>query len=157
MFNLKIKEDKAMTLARRTENFLPSLFDRFFNSDLMDWNLTNFSSTNTTLPAVNVKETDDDYILEVAAPGMSKKDFKVNFQNNVLTVSSEKQEEKDENDDNYTRREFCYQSFQRSFTVSQQNVDSDKITASYADGILSVKIPKREEVKPKPAREIKIS
>ena len=157
MFNLKIKEDKAMTLARRTENFLPSLFDRFFNSDLMDWNLTNFSSTNTTLPAVNVKETDDDYILEVAAPGMSKKDFKVNFQNNVLTVSSEKQEEKDENDDNYTRREFCYQSFQRSFTVSQQNVDTDKITASYADGILSVKIPKREEVKPKPAREIKIS
>ena len=146
-----------MTLARRTENFLPSLFDRFFNSDLMDWNLTNFSSTNTTLPAVNVKETDDDYILEVAAPGMSKKDFKVNFQNNVLTVSSEKQEEKDENDDNYTRREFCYQSFQRSFTVSQQNVDSDKITASYADGILSVKIPKREEVKPKPAREIKIA
>ena len=157
MFNLKIKEDKAMTLARRTENFLPSLFDRFFNSDLMDWNLTNFSSTNTTLPAVNVKETDDDYILEVAAPGMSKKDFKVNFQNNVLTVSSEKQEEKDENDDNYTRREFCYQSFQRSFTVSQQNVDTDKMTASYADGILSVKIPKREEVKPKPAREIKIS
>ncbi|NLO03054.1 MAG: Hsp20/alpha crystallin family protein [Bacteroidales bacterium] len=146
-----------MTLARRTENFLPSLFDRFFNSDLMDWNLTNFSSTNTTLPAVNVKETDDDYILEVAAPGMSKKDFKVNFQNNVLTVSSEKQEEKDENDDNYTRREFCYQSFQRSFTVSQQNVDTDKITASYADGILSVKIPKREEVKSKPAREIKIS
>lgn len=146
-----------MTLARRSENFLPSLFDRFFNSDLMDWNLTNFSSTNTTLPAVNVKETDDDYILEVAAPGMSKKDFKINFQNNVLTISSEKQEEKDEKEDSYTRREFCYQSFQRSFTVPHNDVDSEKISAAYADGILSVKLPKREEIKPKPAREIKIS
>lgn len=145
-----------MTLARRSESYLPSLFDRFFNSDLMDWNLTNFSGPNTTLPAVNVKETVDDYILEVAAPGMSKKDFKVSFQNNVLTISSEKREEKRDEDDNYTRREFSYQSFQRSFTVPQHNVDGEKITANYADGILCVKLPKREEVKPKPAKEIKI-
>ena len=146
-----------MTLARRSESYLPSLFDRFFNSDLMDWNLTNFSGPNTTLPAVNVKETVDDYILEVAAPGMSKKDFKVSFQNNVLTISSEKREEKRDEDDNYTRREFSYQSFQRSFTVPGNNVDSDKINASYADGILTIQLPKREEIKPKPAREIKIS
>ena len=146
-----------MTLARRSENFIPSFFDRFFNSDLMDWNLTNFSSTNTTLPAVNVRETDDDYILEVAAPGMNKKDFKINFQNNVLTISSEKKTEMNEKEDDYTRREFCYQSFQRSFTVPHSDVDSDKINATYADGILSVKLPKREEVKPKPAREIKIT
>jgi HSP20 family protein len=145
-----------MTLARRNENFLPSFFDRFFGNDLMDWNLSNFSSTNTSLPAVNVKETDDDYIIEVAAPGMSKKDFKVNMQNNVLTISSEKQEEKNEEEDNYTRREFCYRSFQRSFTVPGHQVDSDKIKASYNDGILSINLPKREEVKPKPAREIKI-
>jgi len=146
-----------MTLAKRSENYLPSFFDRFLNSDLMDWNLTNFSGPNNSLPAVNVKETNDEYILEVAAPGMTKKDFKVNFQNNVLTISSEKQEEKKENDDNYTRREFSYQSFQRSFTVPHNDVDSDKISANYADGILNVKLPKREEVKPKPAREIKIS
>ncbi|WP_073003557.1 Hsp20/alpha crystallin family protein [Mariniphaga anaerophila] len=146
-----------MTLAKRSENVLPSFFDRFFNSDLMDWNLNNFSDVNTTLPAVNVKETDDDYILEVAAPGMSKKDFKINFQNNVLTISSEKQQEKKEKEDNYTRREFSYQSFQRSFTVPHHDVDSDKISAAYGDGILSVKLPKREEAKPKPAKEIKIS
>jgi len=146
-----------MTLARRNENFLPSFFDRFFNNDLMDWNLSNFSSTNTSLPAVNVKETDDDYILEVAAPGMSKKDFKINFQNNVLTISSEKEDKKEEKEDNYTRREFCYQSFQRSFTVPGYDVDSEKISASYNEGILNIKLPKREEVKPKPAREIKIS
>jgi HSP20 family protein len=146
-----------MTLAKRTENYLPSFFDRFINNELMDWNQTNFSSPNTSLPAVNVKETDDDYFIEVAAPGMSKKDFNVNFQNNVLTISSEKKDEKEEKEDTYTRREFCYQSFQRSFTVPGNDVDSEKISASYADGILKIKLPKREEVKPKPAREIKIS
>jgi len=146
-----------MTLARRSENFLPSFFDKFFGGDLMDWNLSNFSSTNTSLPAVNVKETKDDYIIELAAPGMKKNDFNVNFQNNVLTISSEKKEEKNEQNDTYSRREFCYRSFQRSFTVPGQDVDSDKITANYNDGILNIKLPKREEVKPKPAREIKIS
>ena len=146
-----------MTLARRTEGYTPSFIDRFFNNDLMDWGTSNFSSTNTSLPAVNVKETDDDYFIEVAAPGMSKKDFSINFQNNVLTISSERQNEKEEKDDSYTRKEFSYQSFQRSFTVPGNDVDSDKISASYENGILNIKLPKREEVKPKPAREIKIS
>ncbi|MFO7827379.1 MAG: Hsp20 family protein, partial [Bacteroidales bacterium] len=84
-----------MTLARRTENYAPSFIDRFFNNELMDWGTSNFSRTNTSLPAVNVKETDDDYFIEVAAPGMTKKDFNINFQNNVLTISSEKQDEKE--------------------------------------------------------------
>ncbi len=145
-----------MTLARRSETTWPSLFDRFFNNELMDWNMSNFSGPNSTLPAVNVHETDDDYILEVAAPGMSKKDFKINYQNNTLTISSEKQEEKEDKNNNYSRKEFSYQSFQRSFTVPGNVIDSEKISATYADGILNVKIPKREEVKPKPAREIKI-
>lgn len=123
----------------------------------MDWGTSNFSSTNTSLPAVNVKETDDDYFIEVAAPGMTKKDFRINFQNNILTISSERQNENENSNDNYTRKEFSYQSFQRSFTVPGNDVDSDKISASYNDGILNIKLPKREEVKPKPAREIKIS
>lgn len=145
-----------MTLARRTENVFPSLFDRIFNGDLMDWGMSNFSAPNSTLPAVNVRETNDEFVIEVAAPGMSKKDFRINFQNNVLTISSEKKEEKNEKENNYTRQEFSYQSFQRSFTVPHNDIDSEKINASYADGILHVKLPKREEVKPKPAREIKI-
>lgn len=145
-----------MTLARRSESTWPSLFDRFFNNELMDWNMSNFSGPNSTLPAVNVHETDDEYILEVAAPGMSKKDFKINYQNSTLTISSEKQEEKEDKNNNYSRKEFSYQSFQRSFTVPGNVVDTEKISATYADGILNVKIPKREEVKPKPAREIKI-
>lgn len=146
-----------MTLARRTETTWPSLFDRFFNNDLMDWNMSNFSGPDSTLPAVNVRETNDDYILEVAAPGMKKKDFKINYQNNTLTISSERKEEKEDKNNNYSRKEFSYQSFQRSFTVPGNVADTEKISASYADGILSVKIPKREEVKPKPPREIAIS
>ncbi|MGE0020873.1 MAG: Hsp20/alpha crystallin family protein [Draconibacterium sp.] len=144
-------------LARRNENYLPSFFERFLNNDLSDWNLTNFSGTNTSLPAVNVKETNDEFVIELAAPGMEKKDFKINFKNNVITISSEKEDKKEEKKENYTRREFSYQSFQRSFTVPENAIVSDKIEASYNNGILEVKLPKREEVKPQPEREIKIS
>lgn len=143
-------------LAKRNESYVPSFFDRFWNNELMDWGLSNFSSTNTSLPAVNVKETDDEFVIEVAAPGMNKKDFKVNFKNNVLTISSERKTENKEKDDNYTRREFSYQSFQRSFTVADNVVLGDKITAKYDNGILHITLPKREEVKPQPEREIKI-
>jgi HSP20 family protein len=141
-------------LAKRDESYFPSLFDRFWNNELMDWNRSNFSSTNTSLPAVNVKETDDDFVIELAAPGMNKKDFKINFNNNILTISSEM---KDEKEDSYTRKEFSYQSFQRSFTVPDNMVNGDKISAKYNEGILNIVLPKREEVKPQPEREIKIS
>lgn len=144
-------------LAKRNENYLPSFFDRFWNNELMDWGLSNFSRTNSSLPMVNVKETADDFKIELAAPGMDKKDFKVNFKNNVITISSEKEDKKEEKNENYTRREFSYQSFQRSFTVPENAILSDKIEAKYDNGILHVTLPKREEVKPQPEREIKIS
>ena len=146
-----------MKLAKRNENYFPSFFDRFWNNELMDWNHSNFSSTDTSLPAVNVKETHDDFTIEVAAPGMRKNDFKINFKKNVLTISSEKKNSNEEKNETYTRREFSYQSFQRSFTVPENVVMSDKISAKYNDGILNVILPKREEVKPQPEREIKIS
>jgi len=146
-----------MLATRRSDNYFPSIFDRFFNSDLMDWNNSNFSSTNTSLPAVNVKETKDEFTIEVAAPGMTKKDFNISFHNNVLTISSERKEENEDKNEDYTRREFSYQSFQRSFTVANNTVDSDKISAKYNDGILFIHLPKRDEVKPKPLKEIKIS
>jgi HSP20 family protein len=143
-------------LAKRNENYLPSFFDRFWNNELMDWGHSNYSSTNTSLPAVNVRETNDDFIIEVAAPGMDKKDFKVHFKNNVLTISSEKESKKEEKDENYTRKEFSYQSFQRSFTVAENAVHGEKISAKYNNGILNIVLPKRDEVKPQPEREIKI-
>jgi HSP20 family protein len=123
----------------------------------MDWSNLNFSSTNTTLPAVNVRETENEYELEVAAPGMKRDNFKVNLDKDQLTISSEWKDESKKEEENYTRKEFSYQSFQRSFTIPENLVDGEKISAKYHDGILSVKLPKREEAKPKPAREIKIS
>ena len=96
-------------------------------------------------------------MIEVAAPGMSKDDFTVNYDNGRLTISSERRNEKSDEGENYTRREFSYQSFQRSFNVPENIVSGDKISANYKDGILHIHLPKREEVKPKPSREIKIS
>ena len=153
-------EGFIMTLMKRTQDWyptFPSFFDKFFEGNLMDWNNWNYSSTDTTLPAVNVKEDNDSYTIEVAAPGMTKEDFKVDYENGRLTISSERKNESKEKDGNYTRREFSYQSFQRSFTVPENIVNGDKIAATYKEGILHISLPKREEVKPKPARAIKIS
>lgn len=150
-----------MTLARLSNDWFPtfpSLVNRFFEGDLMDWNNENFAGSNSTLPAVNVKENDNEYLIEVAAPGLKRGDFKVNYDNGRLTISSEKRVEHEEKDgEKVTRREFSYQSFQRSFTIPETTVAVDKITAKYEDGILHITLPKREEVKPKPAKEIKIS
>jgi len=149
-----------MALVNRSNSYfpiIPSLFDNFFTRDLMDWNLTNFSSTNTTLPSVNVKENDDEFEIEVAAPGMKKDDFRINLNNGQLTISSEKKNEQENKSNGYSRKEFSYESFQRSFTLPENMVDSDKISAKYADGILYVNIPKKEEVKPKPVIEIRVA
>ena len=149
-----------MTIIKRNENnfpTIPSFFDNLFNRDWLDWTSSNFSNTNTTLPAVNIRESENDYDIEVAAPGMKKDDFQINIDKNILTISSEKEDEKKEEKDNYSRREFSYQSFQRSFNIPDNVVDGEKISAKYSDGILHIKLPKREEVKPKPARTIKIS
>ena len=149
-----------MTIARLSDNVypsFPSLFNKFFEGDLMDWNRSNFADTNTTLPAVNVRENDDEFMIDVAAPGMKKEQFKLDYENGRLTISSEKKEDKKDKKENYTRREFHYMSFQRSFTIPENLVEGDKIKATYNEGILHISLPKKEEVKPKPARQIKIN
>ena len=139
-------------------NSLPMLFDDFFNRDLFNWGTNNFSGTNTTIPAVNIKETAEHYEVEVAAPGMSKEDFKVELDGNQLTISSEKTNQSEDSQDNrFTRREFSYQSFQRSFTLHKDVVDLDKIEAKYENGLLHLMIPKKEEAKQKPPKRIMIS
>ena len=145
------------SVKRNSDHFFPSLFDNFFSRDWMDWNNFNFSHTNTTLPAVNVREDNNEYIIEVAAPGMKKNDFQINVENNQLTISSERKEEKESKNQNYSRREFCYQSFHRSFQLPIDLVNRDKISAKYNDGILCIHLPKKEEAKPKPSRTISIS
>lgn len=150
-----------MTLVKRNGSLLnqmPVLFDDFFNRDLFNWGNLNFSDTNTTIPAVNIKETADNYEVEMAAPGMTKKDFKIELDGNSLTISSEKSNERKEKDDErYSLKEFSYQSFQRTFTLQKDVVDIDKIQAQYENGLLHLLIPKKEEVKQKPPRLIQIS
>lgn len=153
-------EGLAMTIARLSDNLypsFPSLFNKFFEGDLMDWSRSNFADTNTTLPAVNIRENENEFMIDVAAPGMKKEQIKVDYENGRLTISSERKEDKKEKNDTYTRREFSYMSFQRSFTIPETLVDGDKINASYNEGILHISLPKKDEVKPKPARQIKIS
>ena len=140
----------------RFSNQLPSMVDRFFEGDLFDWSNRNFSMTNTTLPSVNIKENSDEFKVEVAAPGFEKGDFKLELNHDVLTISSEKQiENETKEDESYSKREFSYQSFTRSFTLPH-SADSERIDASYNKGILYVSIPKKEEAKPKPSRMIEI-
>ncbi len=151
-----------MTLVKRNGNInglFPTFFDDLFNRDLFNWGNLNFSETNTTLPAVNIKETGEAYEVEVAAPGMSKKDFTVELNGNTLQISSEKtNNSEDEGDDqHYFRREFSYQSFQRTFQLQKDVLDVDKIQAKYENGLLHLSIPKKEEVRQKPTRLIQIS
>ena len=150
------------TLVRTNGNLfpaIPSLLNDFFTDDWFDSSLANWKSSGTTLPAVNVRETNDDFRIEVAAPGMKRDDFKVELDNNVLTISSQREEKADESkkDGSYTRREFRYQAFQRSFTLPENKVEGDKIAAAYVDGILQITIPKKEEAKVKPAKQIAVS
>jgi HSP20 family protein len=141
----------------RFSNQYPSLFDRFFENDLFDWSNRNFSATNTTLPSVNIKESIEDFEVDLAAPGFGKNDFKIELNHDLLTISSEKKVDNETNDgQQFTCREFSYQSFSRSFTLPN-TADSEKIGAKYENGILRLIIPKKEEAKPKPARQIAIS
>lgn len=144
-------------LVLRNSNQVPSLFDRFFDGDMFDWSNRNFSNTNTTIPSVNIKENADAFVVEVAAPGFEKGDFKIELNLNTLSISSEKKVENETKEGEvFTKREFSYQSFSRSFTLPQI-ADGDRIEANYQNGILTVLIPKREEAKPKPARMIEIN
>ena len=147
-----------MTLMKRNGNLLPMIFDDFFNRDVFDWNNSNYSDTNTTIPAVNIKETAENYEVQVAAPGMTKDDFKVELDGNSLTISSEKSQQNEQKEgERFSRKEFSYQSFQRTFNLQKDVVDIDKIQAKYENGILHLLIPKKEEVKQKPPRRIQIS
>jgi HSP20 family protein len=100
-------------------------------------------------PAVNVGETDEAYVIDVAAPGIDKKDFKVNLENNVLTISSENNSNNKDEKDGYVRKEFSYSSFSRSFTLPKDS-EAENIEASHHNGVLKIRIPKAEEKQPKP-------
>jgi HSP20 family protein len=148
-----------------TFSSLPSLMDEFFSHDPLfkwgtDW-MTDFNSgrsLGTSLPAVNIRETNDEFVLEVAAPGMSKQNFRVECSGNQLTISYQQQQENTNGSQNtdYWRREFNFESFQRSFQLPE-TANSEKVDARYVDGILTVTVAKKEEARNQPARTISIS
>lgn len=149
-----------MNLIKRNWNnssVFPNLFDDFFNRELFNWGNNNYSSTSTTVPSVNIRENADAYEVEVAAPGMGKNDFEIKLDGNLLTISSSKEDNHETEEGNYTRREFSYQSFQRSFELPRDVVDQENIQAKYENGLLLLTIPKKETAKQKPPRLIEIS
>lgn len=136
-----------------TRNNWPSLVDEFFGKDLLGNMFDGYTGVN--MPAVNIAEGKEDFRIDVAAPGLEKKDFKIDLDHNVLTISSEKKDEKEEKLEKYMRREFSYSSFKRSFTLPD-TAQLDKISANHKDGILQITIPKKEEAKVKPPRQIAV-
>jgi HSP20 family protein len=127
-------------------DFFPTI-DLLWNDLLDNDSLLKGVKLGTSIPAVNVKETNKHFELESAVPGFKKNDFKIDINNGILTISSEKKEEKEEKDGNkMTRREFEYSSFCRSFALPE-NVDDTAISAEYKDGLLKVEIPKKENSK----------
>ena len=144
-----------MALIKRTDwpsmingNWLSDFFDsdRFFDSDWVK---------HQSVPAVNVRETDKGFEIELAAPGLSKKDFKITVENRILTISSERKEEKEEKVKEYTRREFSYSSFSRSFTLPE-NVKEEGINAVYEDGVLRLMLTKKQMSETKAMKAIEV-
>jgi HSP20 family protein len=138
-----------MTTSTLTKNggTVPALFENFFKP----WNEwlefeSPFITRMLTVPAVNISETNHEYTISVAAPGMKKEDFDINLEGNALIVRCEKESKTEEKETRYTRKEYNYSSFSRSFTLPEE-VSRENIQASYTDGLLSVTLPKKEEAK----------
>ena len=138
------------TISRRSFRpfYMPNIFDDDFFPVVSD--------RTSSMPAVNIREDEKSYVLDLAIPGMDKKDLKIDINEDVLTISSETKSETEDSKDGYKRKEFSYSSFYRSFYIPE-NVEREKIEANYKDGILSVALPKQKEEKNKITREIKIS
>src|SRR5688572_14969329 len=160
MFN-QLKKTKAMTLVKfkngNGSGSVPAIdrplgFPSFFSDTLERlWS----DETATWMPAVNIRERAEDFVIDLAVPGMNKEDFSVEVDNGVLTVSGERKDETEHKNDNHTRREFHYGSFRRTFSLPD-SANPDEVNASYKDGILTLTVMKREESKLKPKRQIRI-
>lgn len=146
-----------MSLVKTNQaNWLPSVLDDMFKTDWMG-GTTGVNRIGTNLPAVNIRENDDNFVVELAAPGKTREDFKIELDNDMLTISSEvKEQETSGNVGKFTRKEFNYSSFKRAFSLPE-SVDTEKISATYENGVLVIGLPKREEAKVQPKRLIEIA
>jgi len=140
-----------MNIIRKTTPWFPSLFDEFFTRD---FGIDLAPSTYQT-PAVNITEKDDAFHLELVAPCKEKKDFDVVLEEDTLTISTTSENEIVEDDTQFTRREFDYTSFTRSFRIPE-TINTKSIKANYKNGLLSIVLPKRKEAIPEPKKQIEI-
>lgn len=138
-------------IKRTSTDRVPSMFDELFGKNWVSWDYP----SNKLTPAVNVKEDAEGFTIDMAVPGMNKKDFNIQLENNTIVISYEKKEVQPEEEKEYTRREFLIASFKRTFSLPKA-ADQEKITANYQDGILSINIPKQEKEKKKAPRLINI-
>ena len=136
----------------REQEWFPTTFRQMLDNF---WNAEKFFDDDfvkgSFMPAVNVKDNDKEYVVEVAAPGMKKDDFDVRLENGMLWISAERKEEREEEDEHYTRREFAFRSFQRSFMLPE-NVNDENIKANYKDGILYLTMQKKAIKEPEVKR-----
>jgi HSP20 family protein len=141
------------TLAKVNEK-MPAVFDDFFKpwNEWFDGGLMN---RTMKVPSVNITEHKDEYVVALAAPGLKKEDFKIDVEANMLTVSCEKEENKEEKDKKFTRKEYNYTSFSRSFTLPEE-VNREKIEAKYEDGVLKIALPRKDEAKKITAKQIAV-
>jgi len=130
----------------RSGEMFPSVFEDFFKPWNEWYDNGGYFGKIMKVPAVNVTENKDNYMVSVAAPGMKKNDFNIDVEGNMLTISSEKEEKREEKDAKFTRKEYSYSSFSRSFTLPDE-VLKNKIEATYEDGVLKLILPKNEEIK----------
>ena len=140
-----------MNLISKQIPFFPSLIDDFINND---WNVKG-PSLSSRIPAVNIKELDSQFEIELAVPGKEKNDFEIDLEDGILSISSTQEDKKLDDKEKFTRREFSYNSFRRSFSLPD-SVDHTKIDANYKSGVLKVLLPKYKEAQPQPKKLIKI-
>ena len=153
----------SLLKTKRPTNLFPKLVNNLFEADFFNSpSLLDFEEGLSRLnmlanyPSVNIAEHDKDFKIELAAPGLEKKDFKIETDNDMLTISSEKKHEKKEEKENYRRQEFSYESFTRSFQLPENSLP-EKIEAKYEDGLLKLTLPKKEVTIHKPKKEIKVA
>ena len=143
------------TQLSRQREAVPSMFNDFFRPWNEWFDNGGFMGRTLSMPAVNISEAKDNYLVSLAVPGMKKDDFKVDVEGNMLTISSEKSETKEANEEKYTRKEYNYSSFSRSFTIPD-DVEIEKIDARYQDGELKLTLPRKEEAKKSSAKKISV-
>lgn len=152
-----------MDLTVKNRLGLPTLFSDLFNpSSIFGRDMFDFDSNlvptrlGITVPTANIKETPKEFKLELAAPGLERNDFNIEIDNHTMTVSAEKEHQKDEDGEGYSKMEYSFNSFRRTFSLPE-NIKEDKVEAKYEKGVLKIRIPKEKETELKPVHKIAVS